>query len=156
MDFLGNAAERDSSVSSEQTSPQPDLNSPREPMRRVEIVISNLLRAGVLISLALILVGSVVFFSQHPGYITSRDELSALIQPARPASHPLRAMIAGLREAHGESIALLGLLVLIATPMMRVAVSVIAFLKLRDRAYMLITLTVFCLLLLSLVLGKIE
>ena len=50
----------------------------------------------------------------------------------------------------------LGLLVLMATPVMRVAVSVLAFIHHRDRTYALITAAVLCLLLLSLVLGRVE
>ena len=56
----------------------------------------------------------------------------------------------------GEAIVTLGLLVLIATPVMRVAVSVVAFIQHRDRTYALITAAVLCLLLLSLVLGRVE
>jgi len=49
-----------------------------------------------------------------------------------------------------------GLLLLIATPVARVAVSVLAFIYQKDRVYTLITLAVLCLLLLSFVLGKVE
>ena len=56
----------------------------------------------------------------------------------------------------GEAIVTLGLLVLIATPVARVAVSVVAFIHHRDRTYALITAAVLCLLLLSLVLGRVE
>ncbi len=65
-------------------------------------------------------------------------------------------MAAGLRHFNGQSIVALGLLVLIATPVMRVLVSVVAFLQEHDRLYTLITMVVFCLLILSLVLGAVE
>jgi uncharacterized membrane protein len=47
-------------------------------------------------------------------------------------------------------------LLLIATPVIRVGVSIFAFIYQRDRLYTLITATVFSLLLLSFVLGKAE
>ena len=50
----------------------------------------------------------------------------------------------------------IGLLVLMATPVVRVAVSAVAFIQHRDRTYALITSAVLCLLLLSLVLGRVE
>ena len=58
-------------------------------------------------------------------------------------------------QMRGEAIVTLGLLVLMATPVMRVAVSVVAFIRHRDRTYALITVAVLCLLLLSLVLGRV-
>jgi uncharacterized membrane protein len=128
-----------------------------DPMRRVELVISNLLRVGVAVSLALIVVGSIVTFVRHPAYVTSPDELAGLVEPGGDAlPHTLGGVATGLRDLRGQAIVALGLLVLIATPMMRVAVSVVAFVVTGDRLYTLITLAVFCLLMLSLVLGAVE
>jgi len=47
-----------------------------------------------------------------------------------------------------------GLLVLIATPVTRVAVSIVAFIRMRDRRYVVITTVVLALLLLSFFLGS--
>jgi len=51
---------------------------------------------------------------------------------------------------------MLGLLLLIATPIARVAFSVVAFLVERDRVYVLITIIVLALLVLSLLIGGSE
>ena len=56
--------------------------------------------------------------------------------------------------AGGPSIAQLGLLVLVATPVIRVGVSLIAFVVERDRLYVAITAAVLGLLLLSLFLVR--
>jgi uncharacterized membrane protein len=56
----------------------------------------------------------------------------------------------------GEALVTAGLLLLIATPVIRVGVSIFAFIYQHDRLYTFITATVFCLLLLSFVLGKVE
>jgi len=125
-------------------------------MRRVELVISDLLRVGVAISLALIVVGSIVTFVRHPAYLSTPDELAGLTQPQEMLPHSLGEVAAGLRDFRGQAIVALGLLVLIATPMMRVAVSIVAFILAGDRLYTFITLAVFCLLMLSLALGAVE
>jgi len=63
---------------------------------------------------------------------------------------------AGVRALRGRAIVILGLLLLIATPVVRVAVSIFAFIYQGDRIFTLITAVVLCLLLLSFVLGKAE
>ena len=127
-----------------------------DPMLRMELVISNLLRAGVAISLVLIVIGTIVTFARHPEFLKSREELPGLVHPEAVSIKSPGAIATGLRELSGQAIVTLGLLVLIATPMMRVAVSVVAFFLEGDRIYTLITLGVFCLLMLSLVLGAAE
>jgi uncharacterized membrane protein len=125
-------------------------------VRRVELLISNLLRVGVAASILLVMAGTVVTFIGHPDYLKSRHVLPALVRPQAPFPHSVVGVIAGLRRFDGQSIVALGLLVLIATPIMRVLVSIVAFLREHDRLYTLITLVVFCLLILSMVLGAVE
>ncbi|HEX9145726.1 MAG TPA: DUF1634 domain-containing protein, partial [Candidatus Binatia bacterium] len=48
-------------------------------VRRVEVVISSLLRAGVLASLALIVVGTLISFAHHPEYFSSPVDLGRLV-----------------------------------------------------------------------------
>lgn len=126
-----------------------------EHVRSVELLISNLLRIGVLLSVLLIVVGTAVFFVQHPACLNSAKELRGLTHPNGNLLHTIHDVFAGIRVFHGEAIIALGLLLLIVTPMMRVAVSIIAFIKERDRLYALITLAVFCLLMLSLLIGRV-
>ncbi len=125
-------------------------------VHRVEILISNLLRLGVIVSLSLICIGTTISFMHHPEYVTSSSALSHLTEPSTAVPHTQRDIISGLRQGRGQAIVMLGLIVLIATPVMRVAISVLAFIYQRDRIYTLITLIVFGLLMLSFVLGKVE
>ncbi len=139
----------------------PPLNPPPEipgdqHMHRVELAISILLRVGVATSLILIVVGTIVSFLRHPEYVNLSAELANLVQPGRAPLRSLSEVAAGLRDLRGEAIVALGLLVLIATPMMRVGVSIVAFFLERDWVYTLITSAVFCLLMLSLLLGAAE
>jgi len=61
--------------------------------------------------------------------------------------------VAQARAQRGQAIVTLGLLLLIATPIARVAFSVAAFIVERDRVYVVITIVVLALLLLSLLFG---
>jgi uncharacterized membrane protein len=121
--------------------------------RRAEIVISTVLRGGVLASLAVILVGTLMTFVHHPEYGSSPGELARLTQPGAGFPRTLREVATGLGALRGQAIVVLGLWMLIATPVLRVAVTVLVFLEERDGMYLAITLTVLALLILSFFLG---
>jgi uncharacterized membrane protein len=127
-----------------------------ERVRKVELLISNLLRTGVIVSLGLVVLGTVVSFMQHPEYLTEKFFVGSASAPRTAILHSLSDVAAGLKAFNGEAIVTLGILLLIATPVIRVGVSIFAFIYQRDRLYTLITAAVFCLLLLSFVLGKVE
>jgi uncharacterized membrane protein len=127
-----------------------------ERVRRVELLISNLLRAGVLGSLALIVVGTVLSFVHHPEYFTSPADLSRLVQPGAAFPHSLGDVLEGIRLLHGQAIVTAGLLLLIITPVVRVAVSIFAFIYQSDRVFTFITAVVLSLLVLSFLMGTVE
>jgi uncharacterized membrane protein len=114
--------------------------------RRIEDIIGNLLRAGVLLAAAVVLIGGMVFLLHHahakPDYGAFHGESGDL----RSVSGIIRDTLKG----QGRGIIQLGLLLLILTPIARVAFSAVAFALERDRLYVIITLTVLTLLLLSL------
>jgi uncharacterized membrane protein len=124
-----------------------------ERVRRVELAISTLLRIGVLASLLIVLVGTVVTFVHHPHYLTSRRDLVRLTRPGAEFPHSVPSVIHGLGHSQGRAIVMTGLLLLIATPVLRVAISVLAFVYQRDRTFVVITSVVLALLLASFVLG---
>ena len=119
-----------------------------------ELWISNLLRGGVLLSLMLLAFGSVLTFIHHPNYSNDARSLYQLTTSTATFPHNLHQLKIALLTMRGQGFTTLGLLVLIATPIMRVAVSALAFMHERDRPFVLITLTVLSLLLLSLFLGR--
>ena len=108
----------------------------------------------MLLSVALILAGTAMTFVHHVDYLTSTGRLDGLLLGNPPFPTTLGAVIRGLGAFQGRSFVTLGLLVLIATPVMRVAVSVFAFLQLGDRVFALITTGVPGMLLVALFLGK--
>lgn len=117
-----------------------------------EVLISNLLRLGVLLSLGLVSVGILLTFLHHPDYFSSVQALERLTTPER-GPHDLADVLGDVMSARGQAFVMVGLLVLMATPVMRVALSLLVFGRQRDRAFVTVTAVVLTLLLLSFVLG---
>ena len=117
--------------------------------------ISWLLRGGVLISLVFLVMGMTLTFIHHPDYLSLATSTQHLKNPvAETVPHQISDIFTMIAQGRGQGIMALGLLVLIATPIMRVALSVVTFWLEKDRAFVWITAGVLSLLLLSLALGK--
>jgi len=119
----------------------------------VHVAITTLLRVGVVLSILFIVTGMVITFGTHPEYFSSRPALGSLTSPQAHFPNTLSSVIGGLREGSGQAIVMAGLLILIATPVARVALSVIIFIIERDRWYIALTATVFTILLVSFAIG---
>jgi uncharacterized membrane protein len=124
------------------------------PSLAVEDAISALLRTGVTLSLGLIAGGTLLAFLEPGGYARTPGELARLISrnDAFPRSVP--AYFHALAHGDGEAVIIAGLLLLILTPIARVGVSIWAFARAKNPAYVAISATVFLLLLLSFALGR--
>jgi uncharacterized membrane protein len=113
--------------------------------QRIEIIIGTLLRTGVILSAAVVLVGGILYLAHYgqniPNYNTFHGE------PERLKS--LSDIVRGAVAMEPRSIIQLGLLLLIATPVARVIFSAIAFAIERDSMYVVITLIVLGILLYS-------
>jgi uncharacterized membrane protein len=112
----------------------------------VESIIGNILRDGVLISSLVILVGGIFFLTRYAGEIPH-------YRLFRGEPTDLRTIPGIFRDAfslHSRAITQLGLVLLMSTPIARVAFSVVAFALERDRMYVIITLIVLAILIYSL------
>ncbi len=113
---------------------------------RIEQVVGNLLRAGVVIAAMVVLAGAVVFLARHgteqPHYGIFLGERSDL--------DSVQGIIGSALEGRGRGLIQLGLLLLVATPVARVVFSVLGFALERDRTYVVITLMVLAVLVFSL------
>lgn len=105
---------------------------------RMDRLIGGLLRTGVLIAAGLVLAGAVIHLVRHGG---QQADFSAF-----RVAHWQAQGIVGLAQAalagRGEGLALLGLVVLVATPVARVALAAFAFAAERDWIYVLVALLV--------------
>ena len=128
----------------------PDVPTPGWSDEKVEQVIGRLLQIGVLIAAAVVLVGGVMLLVQHGGTPVEFRTFST-------ATSPLRSLVGIVRGAFAldsQSIVQLGLVLLIATPVMRVGLTLVTFGLQRDRLYVLITGVVLALLLYGLIWGR--
>jgi uncharacterized membrane protein len=132
------------------------IESTKRAVGRVEIIISTLLRVGVISSLSMILLGLVLTFARHPEYSGNPEQLTVLTAKSAPFPHSVRDVFAGVRTLQGQAVIALGLLILIITPVLRVAISIVAFAIQHDQVYVAITCIVLALLILSFVLGHAE
>jgi uncharacterized membrane protein len=112
---------------------------------RFQIWLGRLLRAGVTLAAATTLAGGAVYLARDgataPGVRVFHGEPAALRSVA--------GVLGAARAGDPRGIIQAGLLILIATPIARVAASVIGFALERDGLYVAVTLVVLALLLLS-------
>ena len=113
---------------------------------KLENLIANLLRLGVVLSAFVVLSGAVMHLGFHPhmrvDYRTFHGEPDNL--------KTVHGVIHYVFSGQPDGIMQLGLLLLIATPIARVISSAVAFAVEGDRMYMLFTLLVLAVLLYSL------
>ena len=106
--------------------------------RRLQTIIGNLLRAGVLIAATITSIGGVIYLAHSGGspahYRAFHGEPADLRQ--------VKGVLGDASSGDGRGIMQLGLLLLIATPVARVAFSLAAFAVQRDRLYIVVTLVV--------------
>jgi uncharacterized membrane protein len=124
------------------------------PLAGTEKAISRVLRVGVTTSLVLVTAGTLLSFLRRGGYGDQPGEVARLVGPGGAFPRTAGWLIGGLLHLDGAAVIVAGLVLLIATPVFRVAVSIVAFARERDRPFVVITAIVLGLLLLSLVLGK--
>jgi uncharacterized membrane protein len=129
---------------------QPAGSEPGPALKRqehaVELALATLLRVGVLLAAAFVLAGGVAYLFTHGGerpdythFDSETADLRSITGVANAAAH-----------LQPRGLIQFGLLLLIATPIIRVAFSLLAFVRERDRIYVAITSVVLVILLLSL------
>jgi uncharacterized membrane protein len=100
----------------------------------------------VILSALFVLAGGAVYVARHPEPVTDYRVFQGEPEQLRTVSGIVHEAVA----LHGRGLIQLGLLLLIATPIARVAFSAVAFLYQRDWTYVVVTLIVLGLLVYSL------
>ena len=123
-----------------------------ESLLRTEVLIAHVLRYGVLLCLIVIGIGLALRMFE-PG---NAEQVQAILNGQSIPGQLAPGLLAGLRAMHPDSVIALGLLMLIALPILRVALTTILFFRERDWAFFAITLVVLCVLLFGVIFERIQ
>ena len=117
---------------------------------RVELVIGRLLQIGVLLAALVVLIGGVFLLVQYGSVPAGFRKFSG----EDPTLKSIGGIVGAALRGESRGIVQLGLVLLIATPVARVALTLGAFIIQRDRLYILTTSIVLALLLYGLLWGR--
>ena len=117
--------------------------------------IGKLLRRGMLLSCGTTIFGGIVYLFQNSGTAVDYSPVpSGEHFGAADNLRTLSGIFEGILQFNGASIIQLGVVILIATPILRIVVSSIAFLIEKDWLYVAITLTVLAVIMLNMMFLK--
>jgi uncharacterized membrane protein len=114
--------------------------------KRLETIMGSLLRTGVLLAAAVVLCGGALYVAQHYAQLVSYRTFASGAGDTRT----LGGIVASASHMQGDGLIQLGLVLLIATPVARVAFAVAGFALEHDRLYTLVSLIVLTILVFSL------
>src|SRR4029077_16409705 len=118
--------------------------------QQIEALLGHLLRVGVMLAAVVVVLGGILYLGRYgtsaPNYQAFKGEPADL--------RTVSGVIMNALQFRSRAIIQLGLLLLIATPIARVVLSIIGFVRQRDGSYVLVTLIVLFLLLYSLMGGR--
>ena len=107
-----------------------------------EVLLGRVLQAGVVLAAIVVAIGGGIYLGRHghdvPGYGVFQGEPGDL--------RSIAGIFSAARRLEGRGVIQLGLLLLIATPIARVALTLVAFALRKDRLYALISALVLALL----------
>jgi uncharacterized membrane protein len=100
--------------------------------------ISNLLQSGVVLASAIVLIGGILYLMRH-----GSEPVDYRVFRGEPAIYcSLPGVLTAMIEGHRRGIIQFGLMILIATPILRVILCLFTFLRWRDLVYSFITILV--------------
>ncbi|VDG17521.1 DUF1634 domain-containing protein [Lactiplantibacillus mudanjiangensis] len=119
-----------------------EKNSKAQEMHKVELIIGQILRIGVVVSAIVIALGIILMLVQGTGGYPNGVEPNSF-----------QAIFAGVIALKPYAVMMLGLFLLILTPTLRVVVSIYAFAVEKDHLYVWITTVVLIILIIASIIG---
>jgi uncharacterized membrane protein len=114
--------------------------------KRLENIIGQLLRAGVLFSAAVVTAGGVAYLAlNHAARVSYRSFVAG-----GPETRTVPGIFHAAVHLHSEGLMQAGLVLLILTPVARVAMAVVGFALEKDRLYTVVSIVVLLILTFSL------
>jgi uncharacterized membrane protein len=135
-----------------------ELERLEQKVRQTEIAISWVLRIGVVLSVIIVTIGLVIIFIHHPGYAKITGGVSYHTVAGKTALFPhtfggiIKYLRAG-KNGEGRGIVVMGLIVLLLTPILRVVTGVVSFIYEDDPPMAIVTAFVLFVLIMSFVLS---
>ncbi|RYY36283.1 MAG: DUF1634 domain-containing protein [Sphingobacteriaceae bacterium] len=117
-------------------------------MDRLQIIIGNLLRIGVLASIVIAALGGIIFLLHHGAEQANYTQFKGIPLYAQPA-HIFNSIF----ELKGGAIIQAGIILLIATPVLRLLFAAVGFVIEKDHLYTFITLLVLSIITFSMLSG---
>jgi len=112
----------------------------------IQIILGTLLRAGVIISMGIVLIGGIIFLIHNKGVITDYK----VFRPELSKFSSIAAIFKGVSTFHGDAIVQFGILMLIFTPIARIVFAIFSFLIEKDYLYVIIGFIILAIITISL------
>jgi uncharacterized membrane protein len=115
----------------------------------MQVVIGWVLRIGVIVSISIVFFGGIIFLYRHGNEIVDHRKFTGIpyfIQSTSGIFH-------GIITFRGRAIIQFGIILLIATPILRVIFSTIGFVLEKDKLYIAISLLVLLIIFISMLSG---
>ncbi|GAB3908067.1 DUF1634 domain-containing protein [Mucilaginibacter boryungensis] len=114
----------------------------------MQVAIGWVLRVGVIVSIAVVFFGGVVYLYRHGHSLTNYSTFNGVPDFVNPSG-----IINGILAFRGRAIIQAGILLLVATPVLRVCCSAIGFIAEKDWLYTAITIAVLLIIFISMLTG---
>lgn len=114
----------------------------------MQVAIGWVLRVGVIVSIAVVFFGGVVYLYRHGHSLTNYSTFNGVPDFVNPPG-----IINGILAFRGRAIIQAGILLLVATPVLRVCCSAIGFIAEKDWLYTAITIAVLLIIFVSMLTG---
>ena len=111
-------------------------------------VIGWVLRIGVIVSISVVFVGGAIYIYRHGGTMPNYSKFNGV-----PDFVQLHGIINGIMNLRGRSIIQAGIILLIATPILRIVFSTISFALEKDYLYVGISFLVLVIIVISSISG---
>jgi uncharacterized membrane protein len=115
----------------------------------MQVVIGWVLRIGVIVSISIVLFGGIIFLYRHGHEVVDHRKFTGIPDFIQTFG----GIIHGIFTFRGQAIIQFGIILLIATPILRVIFSTIGFVLERDKLYVFISLLVLFIIFISMISG---
>jgi len=112
----------------------------------IQFILGTLLRAGVVISMSIVLLGGVIYLVHNKGVVTDYK----VFKPELSKFSSIASIFNGVLSFKGDAVVQFGILMLIFTPIARIIFAVFSFFLERDYLYVLIGLIILAIITISL------